>query len=47
MLVAVWLVINSLSATPIESAAGLILMAVGLPFYLYFRAMQREHHSEV
>ena len=47
VLVAVWLVINSLSATPIESAAGLILMAVGLPFYLYFRAMQREHHSEV
>ena len=44
VLVAVWLVINSLSATPVESAAGLILIALGLPFYIYFRFANREHH---
>ncbi|MFN2572805.1 MAG: APC family permease [Gemmatimonadales bacterium] len=37
VLVAIWLVINSLSATPVESAAGLVLMGLGLPFYFYFR----------
>jgi APA family basic amino acid/polyamine antiporter len=37
VLVAIWLVINSLSATPVESVAGLLLMALGLPFYFYFR----------
>jgi APA family basic amino acid/polyamine antiporter len=44
VLVAAWLVINSLSASPIESAAGLILMALGLPFYIYFRIAHREQH---
>ena len=37
VLVAAWLVINSLSATPVESVAGLVLMALGLPFYFFFR----------
>lgn len=37
VLVAVWLVINSVKAYPIESAAGMALIALGLPFYLYFR----------
>ena len=37
VIVAAWLVINSLSATPVESVAGLVLMAVGLPFFFYFR----------
>jgi APA family basic amino acid/polyamine antiporter len=37
VLVAIWLVINSLSATPVESVAGLVLMALGLPFFFYFR----------
>lgn len=37
VLVAVWLVINSLSATPVESVVGLVLIAVGLPFYFFFR----------
>jgi hypothetical protein len=35
--VAVWLVINSLSAYPVESAAGLLLIALGLPFFFFFR----------
>ena len=37
VVVAAWLVINSLTATPVESAAGLFLIALGLPFYFYFR----------
>jgi APA family basic amino acid/polyamine antiporter len=38
VLVAVWLVGNSFVATPVESAAGLLLIAIGLPFYLYFQS---------
>jgi APA family basic amino acid/polyamine antiporter len=37
ILVAVWLVINSLTAYPVESAAGLFLIALGLPFFFFFR----------
>jgi APA family basic amino acid/polyamine antiporter len=37
VVVAAWLVINSLTATPVESAAGLFLIALGLPLYFYFR----------
>ncbi|MGH7602815.1 MAG: APC family permease [Gemmatimonadaceae bacterium] len=36
VLVAAWLVINSISTTPVESAAGLLLIAIGLPFYMIF-----------
>ena len=46
VIVAVWVVVNSLSATPLESAAGLILMALGLPFYIYFRIANRHRHAE-
>ena len=38
ILVALWLVINTLTASPVESAAGLFLIGVGLPFFFYFRA---------
>ena len=38
VLVAIWLVGNSFVATPVESAAGLLMIAVGLPFYLYFQS---------
>jgi APA family basic amino acid/polyamine antiporter len=37
VLVALWLVINTLTVSPVESAAGLFLVALGLPFYFYFR----------
>jgi APA family basic amino acid/polyamine antiporter len=37
ILVAIWLVINSFSATPVESAAGVSLIALGLPVYFYLR----------
>jgi APA family basic amino acid/polyamine antiporter len=36
VLVAVWLVFNSVQAYPVESAAGLLLIALGLPLYMYF-----------
>ena len=34
---AAWLVVNTLVERPVESAAGLVLIAAGLPFYAYFR----------
>ena len=37
MLVAVWLIINTLQTNPVEAGAGLLLIALGLPFYLYYR----------
>ena len=37
VLVAIWLVINSVKAYPVESAAGLLLIALGLPFYMFFQ----------
>jgi len=38
VLVALWLVVNTIMAYPVESVAGLALIALGLPFYFYFRA---------
>lgn len=43
--VAVWLVINSIKAYPVESAAGLLLIALGLPFYMYFQRGAVIHHT--
>ena len=37
VLIAAWLVVNPLKTSPVESAAGLVLVALGVPFYLYFR----------
>jgi APA family basic amino acid/polyamine antiporter len=37
VLVAIWLVVNSIKAYPVESAAGLFLIALGLPFFFFFR----------
>jgi len=37
VLVAVWLLINTLQTSPVESAVGLILLTLGLPFYFYYR----------
>jgi len=42
--VAVWLVVNSIKAYPVESAAGLLLIAIGLPFYMYFHRGAAIHH---
>jgi basic amino acid/polyamine antiporter, APA family len=37
ILVAIWLVINSIVTSPVESLIGLALIALGLPVYLFFR----------
>jgi len=37
VLVAVWLTINTLVARPVESATGLVLIALGLPVFVYYR----------
>jgi APA family basic amino acid/polyamine antiporter len=35
--VALWLIVNTLANRPIESLAGLLLIALGLPLYVYYR----------
>lgn len=37
VLVAAWLVMNTLTTSPLESTAGLALISLGLPVYLYCR----------
>ncbi len=37
VLVAAWLIVNTLFSKPVESVAGLILMAIGLPLYWFYR----------
>jgi APA family basic amino acid/polyamine antiporter len=37
ILVAAWLIINTILTSPVESAAGLALIALGLPVYFYFK----------
>ena len=37
VLVAAWLVTNTLVNRPVESIAGLVLIALGLPIYFYYR----------
>jgi APA family basic amino acid/polyamine antiporter len=39
--VACWLVLNTLLNRPVESVAGLVLIALGLPVYFYYRAGRR------
>jgi hypothetical protein len=41
VLVAVWLVVSSVMAYPVESAVGLFLITLGLPFYLFFQITRR------
>lgn len=37
VLVAIWLLINTLQTNPVEAAAGLLLIGLGLPLYLFYR----------
>ena len=37
VLVALWLIINTLVNRPVESVAGLVLIVLGLPLYFYYR----------
>jgi APA family basic amino acid/polyamine antiporter len=41
VLVAVWLIINTLQTSPVESMVGILLIALGLPLYFYYRRGQR------
>jgi len=43
VLVAAWLTINTLQTSPVESVSGLILIALGLPLYFYYRRQQRDY----
>lgn len=40
ILVAAWLVINTITTNPIESGIGFLLIALGLPVYFYFKRKQ-------
>jgi APA family basic amino acid/polyamine antiporter len=46
VLVAVWLIINTLFTRPVESVVGLGLIVIGLPLYFYFKARQRSVAKE-
>ena len=46
ILVAVWLVINSIVTAPVESLLGLFLIALGLPVYVYFRRKRTSDRLE-
>jgi APA family basic amino acid/polyamine antiporter len=37
LLASIWLTINTLQSNPVESALGILLLIVGLPFYYYLR----------
>jgi APA family basic amino acid/polyamine antiporter len=41
VVVALWLIINTLVARRVESVAGLALIALGVPLYFYFKLRQR------
>ncbi len=41
VLVACWLIVNTLRTNPVEAGTALLLMALGLPLYLYFRRRKR------
>lgn len=41
VLVAFWLIVNTLIEKPVESIAGLVLIGIGLPLYFYFRIQKR------
>ncbi len=41
VLVAAWLVVNTLINRPVESVSGLVLIAVGMPVYWYFHRAKR------
>ncbi len=41
VIVAFWLIINTLFNRPVESVAGLVLIVLGLPLYFYYRLQKR------
>ncbi len=47
ILVAVWLVINTVTTSPVETLTGLLLIALGLPVYFHFKRQQSHTASRV
>jgi basic amino acid/polyamine antiporter, APA family len=47
IIVASWLVLNTLMARPVESTVGLVLIASGIPLYLVFRRRRAQANSVV
>jgi APA family basic amino acid/polyamine antiporter len=43
MLVAVWLLVNTIMTSPTQSLAGIGLIILGLPVYYYFNSKRPEH----
>jgi APA family basic amino acid/polyamine antiporter len=41
VLVAIWLIINTMFNKPVESVVGLVLILIGLPLYFYYRMQKR------
>lgn len=41
VLTAIWLLVNSLRTSPVEAAMGLLLIALGLPVYVFYRLRPR------
>lgn len=41
ILIASWLLLNTLRTRPVESTVGLVLIITGIPLYLYFRRSRR------
>jgi APA family basic amino acid/polyamine antiporter len=37
ILVGLWLLVNTLQTSPLEAGMGLLLIALGVPVYFYFR----------
>ncbi len=47
LVVAVWLVVNTMHTRPLESAVGLGLVACGVPLYVYFAVRGRRRAADV
>ncbi len=47
VLVALWLIVNTLKARPVESTTGLILIALGLPVFIYYRYRQQTTNNRL
>jgi APA family basic amino acid/polyamine antiporter len=47
VLTAVWLLINTLQTSPVEAVMGLLLILLGLPVFLFYRARHSRQSSSV
>ncbi len=47
ILVAIWLVINTIVTSPLESVTGIALITLGVPVYFYFRSSRRASQASL